>query len=202
MKKRCPCILVLAGFSSLAAAAFAAAPPSPDVKRAPGSIQPFEAYTYCKTLSSEKFSGRLTGHEGYTAAAQWAASKFKEWGLRPFSREAGYLQPYPSPYVLIDKAEMSLFLEEKPEGAKEATTKEAKLEPEKDFLPLLFSDSGDSTADLVFAGWGISAPELGYDDYAGLDARGKFVLCFRGTPEGGDQRYEPHDQKRARMKLV
>jgi len=180
----------------------AADKPTPDVQRAFDSIQPFEAYSYCKTLSSEKFSGRLTGHEGYTAAAKWAASKFKEWGLRPFSKEAGYLQPYPSPYVIIDKAEMTLFLEEKTEGAKEATVKAVKLEPETEFLPLLFSDSGDRTADLVFAGWGISAPELGYDDYAGLDVGGKFVLCFRGTPDRADRRYESHDHHRARMKTA
>ena len=202
MKTKWTALPVLAACFLLSIAAVAADPPSPEVKRALASIQPFEAYTYCKTLASEKFSGRLTGHEGYTAAAHWAASKFKEWGLRPFIREAGYLQAYPSPYVLVDKAEMSLFVEEKPEGAKEAVLKETRLEPEKDFLPLLFSDSGDSTADLVFAGWGISAPDLGYDDYAGLEVRGKFVLCFRGTPEGADKRYEPHDQHRTRMKTA
>ena len=57
-----------------------------------------------------------------------------------------------------------------------------KLAPNTDFLPLLFTDSGKIDAGLVFAGWGISAPELGYDDYAGLDVKGKIVLCFRGTP--------------------
>jgi hypothetical protein len=97
---------------------------------------------------------------------------------------------------------MTLFLEEKAEGAKEAAVKELKLHPEKEFLPLLFSDSGDHTADLVFAGWGISAPDLGYDDYAGLDVKDKFVLCFRGTPDGRDLRYDPHDHHRARMKTA
>jgi Peptidase family M28 len=202
MKKRSLWLLASAVLFVIRPASFAADKPSSDVQRALSSIQAFEAYSYCKTLSSEKFSGRLTGHEGYTAAAQWAASKFKEWRLRPFSKEAGYLQPYPSPYVLIDKAEMTLFLQEKPEGAAEATTKEVPLKLETEFLPLLFSDSGDHTADLVFAGWGISAPDLGYDDYAGLDVRDKFVLCFRGTPDADDKRYEPHDHHRARMKMA
>jgi len=202
MKKRLAALLVLAVFPAIGAASVAADKPGPDVQLALSSIQAFEAYSYCKILSSEKFSGRLTGHEGYTAAAQWAASKFKEWGLKPFNKEAGYLQPYPSPYVIIDKAEMSLFLEEKPEGATEAISKEVRLEPETEFLPLLFSDSGDKTAELVFAGWGISAPELGYDDYAGQDVRDKFVLCFRGTPDGEDRRYEPHDHHRARMTMA
>ena len=60
----------------------------------------------------------------------------------------------------------------------------------KDFLPLVFSDSGQRRgAGAVFCGWGISAPEIGYDDYAGIDVRGKFVLCFRGTPDAKDRRY-------------
>jgi len=79
--------------------------------------------------------------------------------------------------------------------------KEMKLVPEKDFLPLLYSDSGDRTAGAVFAGWGISAPELGYDDYAGLDVKEKFVLCFRGTPDR-DPRYQIFDEHRTRMKTA
>jgi len=202
MKTKSLALRFLASLLAIGTLSLAADRPNPEVQRALDSILPFEAYTYCKILSSEKFAGRLTGHQGYTEAAKWAASKFKEWGLKPFSREAGYLQPYPSPYVIIDKAEMTLFLEEKQEGTKEPASQELRLEPEKDFLPLLFSDSGDHTADLVFAGWGISAPELGYDDYAGLDVKDKFVLCFRGTPDGADRRYEPHDHHRARMKTA
>jgi len=202
MKLRSSALWFFASILTIGPLALSADSLNSDVQRALDSIQPFEAYSYCKILSSEKFAGRLTGHEGYTAAAEWAASKFREWGLRPFSKEAGYLQPYPSPYVIIDKAEMTLFLEEKPEGAKEATVKEVKLKPETEFLPLLFSDSGDRTADLVFAGWGICAPELGYDDYADQDVKGKFVLCFRGTPDRADTRFEPHDHHRARMKTA
>src|SRR4030042_5603982 len=110
MKVRSSALLFFASVLAIGALSLAADKPNPDVQRALSSIQPFEAYSYCKTLSSEKFAGRLTGHEGYTAAAKWAASKFKEWGLKPFTKEAGYLQPYPSPYVIIDKAEMTLFL--------------------------------------------------------------------------------------------
>jgi hypothetical protein len=174
----------------------------PDVAKALSSIQPSDAYSITKHLASKEFAGRLTGHEGYTAAARWAAGKFKEWGLKPFSKETGYLQPYPSPYVVVDQAEMTLYLAENASGAKEPPEKEMKLQPEKDFLPLLFADSGEHTAELVFAGWGISAPDLGYDDYAGIETKGKFVLCFRGTPDPADKRYEEHDHHRRRMKTA
>ncbi|OGD15249.1 MAG: hypothetical protein A2W20_06765 [Candidatus Aminicenantes bacterium RBG_16_66_30] len=165
-------------------------------------ISPAEAYDIVKTLASPEYAGRLTGHPGYTAAAEWAARKLEAWGLKPISGKDRYLQPYPSPYTVVDKAEMSVLLPEgKPEAGKAPAFKEMKLTPEKDFLPLLFSDSGDRTAETVFAGWGISAPDLGYDDYAGLDVQGKFVVCFRGTPSD-DRRFQVHDEHRTRMKTA
>ncbi|MBN2265259.1 MAG: M28 family peptidase [Candidatus Aminicenantes bacterium] len=162
------------------------------------SISPAETYDIVKTLAGPEYAGRLTGHPGYTAAAQWAAKKLAAWGLKPISGKDGFLQPYPSPYTVIDRAEMTVLL---PGDPAEAAAREMKLVPEKDFLPLLYADSGDRTAGTVFAGWGISAPDLGYDDYAGLDVEGKFVLCFRGTPDG-DAKYQRHDEHRTRMKTA
>ncbi|OGD12231.1 MAG: hypothetical protein A2Y86_07000 [Candidatus Aminicenantes bacterium RBG_13_62_12] len=172
-----------------------------ETRRALDSIQPSEVYSTCKILASAEFAGRLTGHAGYSNAAQWAARKFKEWGLKPMSAAEGYLQGFPAPYTLVDEADMTLLFQEKGEDGKE-TVREVKLEADKDFLPLLFTDSGRNEAGMVFAGWGISAPDLGYDDYAGLEVKGRFVLFFRGTPDPGDRRYEDHDQHRVRMKTA
>jgi hypothetical protein len=163
----------------------------PNVSKGLDSIQPHDVYDYCKTMALPKYAGRLTGNEGYTEAAKWAASKFEQWGLQPINEKEGYLQAYPSPHTIIQEAEMILFLSQDNEPHS--------LAPEKDFLPLLFSDSGDNTADMVFAGWGISAPELRYDDYAGLDVQGKFVLCFRGTPDRTEPGFQKHDHHRFRM---
>jgi hypothetical protein len=191
-----PTIMTLA---VLLATAAPAQTPDKDLQAGLKSISPSEAYDIVKTLSSPEFAGRLTGHSGYTAAAQWAARKLESWGLRPVTGKDRYLQPYPSPYTVIDKAEMTVLLPDgKPDPAKGQAYKEMKLVPEKDFLPLLFSASGDRTAETVFAGWGISAPEIGYDDYAGLDVKGKFVICFRGTPDG-DRKYQNYDEHRTRM---
>ena len=171
------------------------------LEKAVRSIKACDPYEYTKAMASPEFEGRLTGSEGYTKAAKWAAAKFKEWGLRPISAKEGYLQSYPSPYVLVDKAEMTLLIPESFAAAK-PVFKETPLAVNKDFMPLLYSDSGRNEAPLVFAGWGISAPELGYDDYAGMDVQGKFVLCFRGTPDRAERRFEDHDQHRARMALA
>jgi hypothetical protein len=178
--------------------------PAPDRNLRDGlaSISPAETYEIVKTLARPEYAGRLTGAPGYTAAAQWAAKKFASWGLKPISGKDGYLQPYASPYTVVDKAEMAILLPDGPaDTAKAPTYKEMKLVPEKDFLPLLYSDSGDRTAETVFAGWGISAPEIGYDDYAGLDIKGRFVLCFRGTPNN-DPKYQRYDEHRTRMRTA
>jgi len=165
------------------------------IKPAFDSIDSIAVYNYCKTMASPRFAGRLTGHEGYTEAAKWAAGKFKEWGLKPIEPKtdySGFLQSYPSPYVVVDKSSMTLYIDGTP------TT----LKPEDEFLPLLFSASGKNKAGVVFVGWGISAPELGYDDYQGIDVKGKFVLCFRGTPDPENLKYDDHDQHRTRMKTA
>jgi len=174
----------------------------PHLKKALNAFDSFLPYELVKIMASPEMAGRLTGHEGYTRAARWAASKFKDWGLKPFDSRLGYLQPYPSPYTIIDEARMKLHLPSGEGSGSQKEFKEIELSLESDFLPLLFSSSGQKTAELVFVGWGISAPELNYDDYAGVDVKGKFVLCFRGTPDPTRREFQFHDEHRTRMKVA
>ncbi len=201
-----------AAATALFAAALFAAPADPPrrVRAAMDAIRTDEAYAFVKALASPEFAGRLTGDPGYTAAAKWAAARFGSWGLRGLGKAEGYLQAYPSPCTVVDKAEMTVFVakppaepagrgaQAPPAAGQPVTYDEMKLVPEKDFLPLLYTDTAARTGDLVFAGWGISAPDLGYDDYAGIDVKGKFVLCFRGTPDR-DPKWTVHDEHRTRM---
>ena len=173
-----------------------------ELAEAEKQIKAHELYDLCRVMASREFSGRLSGHAGYTKAAQWAAGKFKEWGLRPIDQKANYLQAYPSPYSVLESAELAVDLLTPAEG-KETVATRLKAELTRDFLPLVFSDSGQlQGAAVVFCGWGISAPEIGYDDYSGIDARDKFVLCFRGTPDKTDRRYQAHDEHRSRMRTA
>ncbi len=174
----------------------------PNLKRALDSFEALLPYQLVKIMASPEMAGRLTGSEGYTKAAKWAASKFKEWGLRPLDSRQGYLQAYPSPYTIIDKAEMTLNIASSSGPGDKIEFKEIKLAAATDFLPLLFAASGQKTGELVFIGWGISAPELNYDDYAGVDVKGKFVLCFRGTPDPARPEFQYHDEHRTRMKVA
>jgi hypothetical protein len=151
------------------------------------------AYDYVKKMASPEFKGRLTATEGYTAFANWAAGLFKQWGLAPLSPASGYLVPFPTQVTTVQSAEMSVT----PPGGSPA-----RLQPATDFLPLFFSDSGSRSGEVAFVGWCISAPDLGYDDYAGVSVQGKWAMCFRGTPDPADRRFQVHDEHRTRMKTA
>lgn len=172
-----------------------------DLKRPLATIQAESVYNVCKTLVQPRYAGRLTGDEGYTAAAEWAARQFRSCGLLPFDAKDGYLQPFPSPYTIVNKAELKIGFKGKEAGLPTEPSMEA-LRVGTDFLPLLFSDSGSHTAEIVFAGWAISAPDLGYDDYAGVDVRGKFVLCFRGSPDEADRRFDSYNSLYPRVETA
>jgi hypothetical protein len=159
-------------------------------------VDPLNAYSLCKTLSAPEFEGRLTGHRGYDRMARWAAFQFEQWGLRPAYQD-GYLQPFPTEVTVVDTAAMTLLLPDT-----EGTIREQSLQLGRDFLPLLYTDSATHQGEVVFVGWGIHAPKLGYDDYDGVDLHGRFALCFRGTPQPGDPRWKDHDEHRTRMKLA
>jgi len=159
----------------------------------PATIDHHRVYDVCRSLASDEFGGRLTGDSGYTKSAHWTAAIMKKNGALPFDAAAGYLQPFPAPYTLVHSASMTISIP----GAPERT-----LNAGKDFLPLLYTDSGTISGSMVFVGWGISAPELGYDDYAGLDVHGKVVLCFRGVPNREDSVFQHYDEHRTRMQTA
>lgn len=166
------------------------------------AISADELYSWCKFLSGPQFAGRLTGHEGYAAAARWAAEKMRDLGLKPAYPGQGFLQPFPCAYTLVDSAEMTLLVPDKSAGEGASKAAERVLVPREDFLPYFFSGSGSVEVEAVFVGWGISAPELGYDDYAGIDVKGKFVFCFQGTPRPSDPAFGPHNRHLVRQKTA
>jgi len=141
------------------------------------SITSHKLFDYVKELASEKYAGRLTGTEEYKASAQWVASHFKKWGIAPAGDENTYLQAFPIPYTLILKdCEVCLHL-----PYKDSTLKKY-YRYEDEFIPGATSGSGEVTAEVIYVGYGITAPELGYDEYKGMDVKGKIVLMEREAP--------------------
>ena len=110
--------------------------------------------------------GRGSGTPGADRAASYLEAEFRRLGLRPAGDGGGFLQRFE---VLTGvRLAPGTAIEVTAPGATPRT-----FAGGSDFLPFTFSADGDVAGDVVFAGYGITAPPLGYDDYAGLDVRGK-----------------------------
>ena len=126
-------------------------------------------------LSSDALEGRRSLERGSEVAIQWIASEFAKAGLKPLVGDS-YLQTVPLIEYTADRALTRLVLQH---GGKS----EAYHAPD---ATANFPNEITVNASVVFAGYGISAPELGYDDYAGLDVTGKVVLIFGHEPQEND----------------
>jgi hypothetical protein len=134
---------------------------------------------YVNELCSEKYGGRLTGTPEYAVCAEWVVSLLKSWGVQPAGDNGSFYQSYPNPYTLVSRG--GSLIMNVPSG-KDIIKKSYEYETE--FLPGGTSGSGEVTAEVVYVGYGVTAPELGYDDYAGVDVKGKIVLMDSEGPLG------------------
>ena len=131
-----------------------------------------------KFLASPGLKGRATGSPELEKAAAFIAGKFREFGLKPVAGNA-YLQAFP---VTTDaKLGKQNHFDFRENGR--VTT----LRLPEDFVPFNYSSTAKLSGAVVFAGYGITAPEYHYDDYAGLDVKGKFVLVMRHEPQENDE---------------
>jgi len=124
-------------------------------------------------LADDAREGRGAGTKGLEAAAAWLAGAFRDAGLAPGGEGGGYLQRFEMPISLRVVRER-------------LRTNGVELAAGKDFAALLSSGDGDVRGRLVFAGYGISAPEHGYDDWEGAPVAGAVVLVLEDRP-GGDE---------------
>ncbi len=146
------------------------------------SISSHKLFDYVKELASDKYAGRLTGTEEYNASAEWVVSHFKKWGIAPALSQNSYLQAFPIPYTLVFKGcEVYLHLPSKGSAIKKY------YQYESEFIPGSTSGSGEVTAEVIYVGYGATAPELGYDDYKGVDVKGKIILMEREAPVSPDK---------------
>lgn len=122
-----------------------------------------------KALSAPSMEGRGDGTKGLTRAAHLLEERYKSLGLEPAGVNA-YFQPF----TLITGAELK--------GENHLQVGKNALKLTHDYVPFSFSASGTATGGVVFAGYGISASEFGYDDYDGLDVKDKIVLVLRYEP--------------------
>src|SRR5579864_9376731 len=128
-----------------------------------------------KYLASDKLKGRGDGTAQLDMAARYIERRFKKYRLEPAGDTGSYLQHFT--ITVGAKLGPANSLTSSINGVSRT------LKVGEDFLPFSFSDSLDLTAPLVFAGYGITAPEFHYDDYQGIDAKSKIVLVLRHEPQ-------------------
>ena len=132
-----------------------------------------------KFLASPELRGRVTGSPELEKAAAFIMGKYRAFGLKPVDGK-NYYQPFSvTTDAQLGKNNRFRFSE---------NGHTATLRYPEDFIPFNFSHSGALAGTVVFAGYGITAPEYHYDDYAGLDVKGKIVLVLRHEPQEADEK--------------
>lgn len=146
-----------------------------DISTALASISAESLTAHLDYLASDERQGRMTGTAAYDEAADYVARQFADLGLQP-AGEDGWYQHVTLSANRIDKERVAVSFH-KDDG-------DAELRWKDDFVM-----SGDAvrdelsvTADVVYVGFGVHAPDMDYSDYDGIDVNGKIVALFGGAP--------------------
>ena len=127
---------------------------------------------HVKFLASPDLEGRGAGTAGLEKAGAYIADQYKRFGLKAVGEKGSFKQSFQVPVSAVAG----------PNNRLSVSGSNAVLATGKDFQPISFSASGKVNAPLAFAGYGATAPEFGYDDYADLDVRNKAVMVLRYEP--------------------
>lgn len=147
-------------------------PPPPAV----ASILVDDLRAHVEYLASDDLAGRGVGHAGNDQASAYVAARLAAVGLHPDGTE--FLQSFS--IVSQSLGRDSVLSVRVGNGA---DLVDERHRPGNEFYPLPVSASGDAQGAIAFAGYGISAPALGYDDYAGQNVEGRIVVVLRHEPE-------------------
>lgn len=130
-------------------------------------------------LASDKLKGRATGSPEIEEAAQYIAGQFKAFGLKPVPGTNNYEQEFSA--VTSAKLGAANRLTATQSGRTDTLT------AQRGFVPFSFSSTGaGAAAPVVFVGYGITADDYHYDDYAGVDVKDKYVVMLRHEPQEND----------------
>lgn len=182
-----PVLAVLASTAALAepvpAASYAAAGLPPAVASAAASIDAERIRSHVRFLSHDLLEGRGTGSRGGDIAAEYLATQFALAGLKPAGDDGSFLQKVRfAGSQTLDSTSLSFV-----PGGGEALP--LKLLDDYVVSNQTLTDATRIDAPLVFVGYGIEAPEYQWDDYKGVDVRGKVVLVVVNEPPSTDPKF-------------
>ena len=153
---------------------------------APGDIDADRLLDHIKFLASDDLKGRASGSPELERAADYIAQQFRAIGLRPGGDDGTWFQPFALVAGVNVGAGNSLVISDKGRSVKFSIGSTyyplSAIPNESTNVP---SDQEDKVP-LVFAGYGLVAPERNYDDYAGINVNGKAVLIFSHEPQEND----------------
>jgi hypothetical protein len=146
-----------------------------EFSRALSSITLEEMRAHMFFLASDSLKGRNTPSPELDTAAAYIARTFQRNGLRPIN--GSYYQPFHLDIVSLGESNDLKIVKQGSERGFQIKT---------DFTPFEMTANRSVTAPLAFAGYGITAPEYKYDDYSGIDVKGKIVVVLRHEPREED----------------
>jgi hypothetical protein len=162
--------------SGLLAFGQAVSPIPPDARTAMEELrkEPFRAHM--AFLADDLLEGRGTGKRGHEIAARYVAAQFEALGLQPAGQDGTYHQRVPLREITVDPDKCAMALTE--------SGSTSQLKWGDDFVMAGRPANPDAflEAPMVFVGYGVRTPDGHYDDYAGLDVKGKIVVFLGGAP--------------------
>jgi Zn-dependent M28 family amino/carboxypeptidase len=162
-----------------------AAPPANTAAAVPAELNPALAtinsddiMRHIKTLASDEYEGRGPGTKGEELSVKYITAEYQRLGLKPGNPDGTYVQKVPL-----------VGFTGQPTASFDAGGKKINLENVKDYVAVsrrFVPESKVENSDVVFVGYGVVAPEFGWDDYKGLDVKGKTILMLVNDPQVAD----------------
>jgi len=171
--------------------------PADELEDVMAAIKGGHIFEVINVLTSPEMGGRLSGTEGYDRAAKYVASKYEEWGLEPVYGDS-FLQPFGMAYNEMRETHFSLTFPPNPK-VNEGKSVVKEMTIYKDFCSTLYSGFGHVEAEVIFVGFGLTAPELEWDDYKGVDVNGKIVATLRGTPRIQEKDFSSYAERTVKL---
>src|SRR5688572_11113424 len=136
-------------------------------------LSPEKYRQHVSLLASDNLKGRGNGTPELERAAEYIAAQFRASGLQPAGTNGTYFQRF----------DLTVGADFGPKNSLQISN--ITKARDKDFVTMPLSSTGSYEGPIVFAGYGITSEALKWDDYAGIDVKGKAVVVFRHDPEEG-----------------